>query len=180
MYFTWFKRIIFSSHFLSLCKLDINFKWSVLVALRSSTFYGLNYRPQRSCGKVMFSQASVILSRGCLADTHPSGQTPPRQTPPQHTAIAADGTHHTGMHSCHFCVHFPSHWMNLYIIQYFNENPINKCWWRWILLSILSGAFYCISSNELKKSLLPGFIGGRSMELSPSTYSPTITLLRNM
>ena len=35
------------------------------------------YRPQRSCGKVMFSQASVILSmgEGCLADI-PPGQTP--------------------------------------------------------------------------------------------------------
>ena len=33
-------------------------------------------RPQRSCGKVMFSQASVILFiGGCLLDT--PGQTPP-------------------------------------------------------------------------------------------------------
>ena len=34
------------------------------------------YRPQRSCGKVMFSQASVILFTGGM-----SGR-PPRQTPP--------------------------------------------------------------------------------------------------
>ena len=52
----------------------------------SSQFY---YRPQGSCGKVMFSQASVILSTGGVADsplgrhphlqadTPPSGQTPP-------------------------------------------------------------------------------------------------------
>ena len=46
------------------------------------------YRPQRSCGKVMFSQASVTL-----------GQTRPGQKPPP-TATAADGTHPTGMHSC--------------------------------------------------------------------------------
>ena len=32
------------------------------------------YRPQRSCGKVMFSQLSVILSTGgCLADNQPRG-----------------------------------------------------------------------------------------------------------
>ena len=64
------------------------------------------YRPQRSCGKVMFSQASVILfAGGCLEDTplgrHPHGQpTPNGQTPPQQTATAADGTHPTGVHSC--------------------------------------------------------------------------------
>ena len=48
------------------------------------------YRPQRSCGKVMFSQASVILStRGQgvrVADTPwadtPQADTSPRQTPP--------------------------------------------------------------------------------------------------
>ena len=82
-------------------------------------FYG-NYRPQHSCGKVMFLQASVILftgGGGCIqactradtpswADTplgrHPPRQTPPRQTPP--TATAADGTHPTGMHSCFLCI----------------------------------------------------------------------------
>ena len=45
--------------------------------------YGNFYRPQHSCGKVMFSQASVILF--C--------------SPLRQTAIAADGTHPTGMHS---------------------------------------------------------------------------------
>ena len=47
------------------------------------------YRPQRSCGKVMFLHLSVILSTGgvCLSacwDTTPPGQTPPPtgQTPP--------------------------------------------------------------------------------------------------
>ena len=59
------------------------------------------YHPQRSCGKVMFSQVSDILYRGegewvCVADTpgqtpppgrhplgrHLSGRHPPRQTPP--------------------------------------------------------------------------------------------------
>ena len=76
-----------------------------------------NYRLQRSRGRVMFSQASVILSMGgrCLPDiplgrhppagrqTPPDRQTPPgRQTPPppQQTAIAVDGRHPTGMHSC--------------------------------------------------------------------------------
>ena len=46
-----------------------------------------HYRPQRSCGKVMFSQASVILSTGgggvwqIPPGRHPPGQTPPWQTP---------------------------------------------------------------------------------------------------
>ena len=66
------------------------------------------YRPQRSCGKVMFLHLSVILSTGgCLADT-PPGRHPPRadtlppraDTPPPETATAGDGTHPTGMHSC--------------------------------------------------------------------------------
>ena len=63
------------------------------------------YHPQHSCGKVMFSQASVILFTGGVWQTPPSGQTPhlgrhsPRaDTPPMVTA--ADGTHPTRMHSC--------------------------------------------------------------------------------
>ena len=42
-------------------------------AMYSSTTF---YRPQRSCGKVMFPQASVILSRGGVSQ-HTVGQTPP-------------------------------------------------------------------------------------------------------
>ena len=86
-----------------------------------------------SCRKVMFSQASVILSTGGRCTTpgqtsplgetppgrHPPGrfpswtynppppavQTPPRQTPPPpQTATAAHGTHPTGMHSCIDCI----------------------------------------------------------------------------
>ena len=58
---------------------------------RNRSFQGLfyHYRPQRSCGKVMFTQASVTVHGECLADP-----------PPQQTATAADGTHPTGMHSC--------------------------------------------------------------------------------
>ena len=58
-----------------------------------------NNRPQRSCGKVMFSQASVILFtwRGVYPSVH-WGRHPRADTPP--TATAADGTHPTGMHSC--------------------------------------------------------------------------------
>ena len=87
------------------------------------------YRLQRSCGKVMFSQASVILFTGGVSGRHPPGQTPPGrhslgrhtpvQTPPvqasswadippgrhpsQQAATAADGTHPIGMHSCFKC-----------------------------------------------------------------------------
>ena len=41
------------------------------------------YRLQHNCGKVMYSQASVILfmGGGCVSQ-HAMGQTPPRQTPP--------------------------------------------------------------------------------------------------
>ena len=42
------------------------------------------YRPQRSCGKVMFSQASVILFRGVYPSIH-WGRHPPRHTPPGQT-----------------------------------------------------------------------------------------------
>ena len=89
----------------------------------------VHYRRQRSCGKVIFSQASVILSTGEVsawvhagihhprADTSPEADTPlgrhspsgrhplgrhhpPEQTPPQQMATAEDGAHPTGMHSC--------------------------------------------------------------------------------
>ena len=87
------------------------------------------YRPQRSCGKVIFSQACVknsvhsggggstsvhagIHPRGQTppwadtpqADTpldrHPPGRHPPGQTTPQQTATVVDGTQLTGMHNC--------------------------------------------------------------------------------
>ena len=75
------------------------------------------YRPQRSWGKVMFSQACVILFTGgvCLSacwDTTPPGADPHQeQTPPgsRHTPTAehagrygqcAGSTHPTGMQSC--------------------------------------------------------------------------------
>ena len=64
-------------------------------------FSNVYYRPQRSYGKVMFSQASLILFTKGVSDTpqadNPPGQIPPGQTPPpppgRHdppTATAAD------------------------------------------------------------------------------------------
>ena len=63
-----------------------------------------SYRPQRSGGKVIFSQASVILSTAgclpqCMLGYTPPGETahtpqeahPPSEAPPKVTA--ADGTH---------------------------------------------------------------------------------------
>ena len=65
------------------------------------------YRPQRSCGKVMFSQASVILFTGRVYSIMHWGRHPPRAntpratTPPADTSpTAEDGKHPTGMHSC--------------------------------------------------------------------------------
>ena len=96
------------------------------VAFRSASFY----RPQRSCGKVMFLHLSVILFTEVACHT-PLGRhttpwhTPPRQTPPRHIPPGqttppthhpwadippaqcmlgygqqAGGTHPPGMHSC--------------------------------------------------------------------------------
>ena len=41
-----------------------------------------HYRPQRSCGKVMFSQASVILLTGGVCQTPPGRHPLVRHTPP--------------------------------------------------------------------------------------------------
>ena len=88
-------------------------------AIEKYNFLWYFYRPQRSCGMVMFLHLSVILSTGgglCVWQT-PPGQTPPagrhplgrhppwanthlEQSHPPETATAADGTHPTGMHSC--------------------------------------------------------------------------------
>ena len=59
------------------------------------------YRPQRSWGKVIFSQASVILLMGggvCSGGVPAPGGVPGGDPPG--TATAAGGTHPTGMHSC--------------------------------------------------------------------------------
>ena len=98
------------------------------------SFFCLDYRPQRSCGKVMISQASVQTPprqtppwEDTPEDRHPPpGRHPRRQTPPtRHTplpgqtppwavhvgyippaASAADSTHLTGMHSCLYFLNF--------------------------------------------------------------------------
>ena len=94
------------------------------------------YRPQRSCVKVIFSEACVknsVGGGGLLASvhagihhphplgSHPAGQTPLGRHPPgrhpwadtrpQQMSTAADGTHRTWMHSCYLiyfqrCVSF--------------------------------------------------------------------------
>ena len=49
------------------------------------------YRPQRSCGKVMFSQASVILFTGvCVWQTPPWADTPPPGRQPLGRHLPAD------------------------------------------------------------------------------------------
>ena len=44
-----------------------------------------NYRPQRSCGKVMFLHLSVILSTGVSAPVNAGIHTPPGRHPPSQT-----------------------------------------------------------------------------------------------
>ena len=76
---------------------------------KSTMCQGGCYRPQRSCGKVMLSQACVKnsvgggLSVAVHAGIHTPGRHPPGQTPPLPVATAADGTYPTGMHSCLDC-----------------------------------------------------------------------------
>ena len=66
--------------FLVLPDLCTAFLWSTLLKLKYI------YRPQRSWGKVMFLQASVILltgGRGVVSASVHAGIHPPEQTPPQ-------------------------------------------------------------------------------------------------
>ena len=140
----------------------------------------LYYHSQRSCGKVIFSQASVILSTwgGCVWQTPPAradtpretllGQTPPGQTPPgRHlpgqtpplpAATAEDGTHPTGMHSCFYAV-FEKIWLKNNRLT----PPSGKSWIRhcleWQLrgLRILShyiGNFFAVEKCSLRKLLV--------------------------
>ena len=71
-----------------------------LVFVHNNNVCTFHYRPQRSCGKGMFSQASAILFTGGVpgvsvggggADTPLPGQTPPGQTPQGQTPLP--GTH---------------------------------------------------------------------------------------
>ena len=96
-----------------------------------------NYRPQRSCGKVMFSQACVILFRGgvCLSacwDT-PREQTPQSRHAPgsRHPPGAehagrygqrAGGTHPTGMQSC--CIYHVKSETGIVMLK----NPVLPTW----------------------------------------------------
>ena len=50
------------------------------------------------CGKVMFSEASVILSTG--GGGLPSGEKLPLDRDPPMAATEVSGTHSTGMHTC--------------------------------------------------------------------------------
>ena len=63
----------------------------IIVQLVSQIFITV----RSSCGKVMFSQASVILST-VGGGVHGRGVCVAGET-----ATAADGTHPTGMHSCY-------------------------------------------------------------------------------
>ena len=70
--------------------------------LTASQVTSFNYRPQRSCGKVMFLHLSVILFTGGMADTALGRYSPSRHPPLplKQTATTADGTNPTGMHCC--------------------------------------------------------------------------------
>ena len=66
-----------------------------------------HYRPQRSCGKVMFSQASVILSGGVYG-RQPPGKHPPGRIPPgRHPSWADTSPRQTPPHPVHAGIHTP-------------------------------------------------------------------------
>ena len=86
----------------------LRYVWSNLV-ISGHSFFGItnmhtaqpccHYRPQRSCGKVMFLHPSVshsVHGGGCRPDTPFPRHTPLADTPPP-AATSADGTHPTGM-----------------------------------------------------------------------------------
>ena len=83
--------------------------------IKFPNIYTQFYRLQHSCGKVMFSQASVFLFMGGWVCVYPSMHWD-RHLPP--TATAADGMHPTGMHSCSLEVKMVE------ILTYLN--------WKWI------------------------------------------------
>ena len=62
----------------------VRFHYNLQICILYHTSYCYFYRPQRSWGKVMFLQASVILLTGvgCLPQCM-LGYTPPEQTPPR-------------------------------------------------------------------------------------------------
>ena len=72
------------------------------------------YRPQQSCGKVIFSQVSVSHSvhMGCLPDTPHPGQTPPWANPPGQTPPGQTPPRQTPHFPVHAGIHTPSaQWM---------------------------------------------------------------------
>ena len=82
----------------------INLIWATLMAVwffNWVIYFKVNktlyYRPQCSCGKVMFSQASVILftEGGVCPGGECVWQTPPRQTPPWADTLTPPLARHT-------------------------------------------------------------------------------------
>ena len=93
------KRIELNYNCVEIIKLQFREDWLRGMSNRWSHIY----RPQRSWGKVIFSQASVILLTGevgCLVLGGLVSGDAWWRTPPPETATAAGGTHPTGMHSC--------------------------------------------------------------------------------
>ena len=70
-----------------------------------------NYRPHRSCGKVMFLHLSVILSTGGVYPSMHLGRHPPADTPPGRHPPPADG----------YCSRrYASYW-NAFLFSYFKQ-----------------------------------------------------------
>ena len=97
--------LVFSLKLTLVTKIAISRNWQYKDVYRKMTnnqhhacIFEVNYRPQRSCGKVMFLHLSVILSTGgggCVWQTPPRTDTPwqtlPGQTPPQGRHPRRDG-----------------------------------------------------------------------------------------
>ena len=125
---------------------------------------GCFYRPQRSLGKVMFLQVSVILLTGGCASVHagihtPLSRHPPRSRPPgnRHPPGAdtplgsrhpspehagrygqcAGGTHPTGMQSCYTGLSFCSQGGGCLPKCMLGYTPLRSACWEIRAISIL-------------------------------------------
>ena len=134
MYTKYQKLRLISKHFTDICLSDVsghicmtclfvNLK-KVFLGIEISTLWPIFfYRPQRSWGKVMFSQACVILfTGGCLPQCM-LGYTPREQTPPgtRHPPAADPPGADTPWQQTHPPAADPPPWQQTYI-------PPKACW----------------------------------------------------
>ena len=101
--------------------------WQMAVSF-STAFVIDNYRPQRSWGKVMFLQASVILLTGGVPPPLPRNQTPPpEQTPlgntyPPNYVPPRDYVYPPPPRGRSMCGRYASYWNAFLFLLHFADN----------------------------------------------------------